>query len=94
MTEPTESLKSEIKKLVVDTLSLTDTDPETILDEPSFFTGENTITLDSIDAIELIMAVQRTFSVRLDDQNLAREIITSVNNIAHFIAAERNKDQA
>jgi acyl carrier protein len=94
MAEIPASLKSEIKKLVVDTLNLKDVDPGSILDEPSFFTGENTITLDSIDAIELIMAVQRTFGVRLDDQNVARNIITSVNNIAGFIISEREKNPA
>jgi acyl carrier protein len=92
MAEIPASLKSEIKKLVVDTLNLKDVDPENILDEPSFFSGENTITLDSIDAIELIMAVQRNYGVRLDDQNVARNIITSVNNISGFIVSEREKN--
>jgi acyl carrier protein len=94
MTEIPASLKSEIKKLVVETLNLKDVDPETILDEPSLFSGENTITLDSIDAIELIMAVQRNYSVRLDDQNLARSIIASINSISGFITEEKAKNKA
>lgn len=94
MTEISAPLKSEVKKLIVDTLNLNDVDPETILDEPSLFTGENTITLDSIDAIELIMAVQRTYSVRLDDQNLARSIMNSVQTISTFIVEEQAKVKA
>jgi acyl carrier protein len=94
MAEIPTSLKSEIKKLVVETLNLKDVDPETILDEPSLFSGENTVTLDSIDAIELIMAVQRNYSVRLDDQNLARSIIASVNSISGFITEEKAKNKA
>ncbi len=93
MTEIPAQLKSEVKKLVVDTLKLQDVDPETIQDEPSLFSGENTITLDSIDAIELIMAVQKTYGVRLDDQNLARSIMNSVNSISAFIVEEQAKQK-
>ena len=78
---------------MVDTLKLQDVDPETIQDEPSLFSGENTITLDSIDAIELIMAVQKTYGVRLDDQNLARSIMNSVNSISAFIVEEQAKQK-
>lgn len=88
-----ETLKLEIKNLVVETLNLKDVEPTTILDDPSLFTGENTITLDSIDAIELIMAVQRTYDVRLDDQNLARTIMNSINSICEFIITEKAKQE-
>lgn len=93
MTEVTAELTSEVKKLIVETLNLKEVDPATILDEPSLFTGENTITLDSIDAIELIMAIQRTYSVRLDDQNLARSIMNSVQSISTFIVEEQAKNK-
>lgn len=84
MTDQTE-LKLSIKKMIVETLGLQDVDPSTILDDKSLFTGENTITLDSIDGIELIMAIQRNYSVRLDDQNLARNILNTVDTMAAFI---------
>lgn len=93
MIEIPASLKSAVKKLVVDTLKLEGVDPETILDEPSLFSGENTITLDSIDAIELIMAVQRDFEVRLDDQNLARSIMNSIDSISAFLVQEQAKNK-
>lgn len=94
MNEIPASLKSEIKKLVVETLKINDVDPESLLDEPSLFSGENTITLDSIDAIELIMVIQKTYNVRLDDQNLARTIMNSVNSIAAFIVEEQAKNKS
>ncbi len=85
-------LKSDVKKLIVETLNIKDVDPETIQDEPSLFSGENSLTLDSIDAIELIMAVQRTYNVRLDDQNLARTVMNSVQTISTFIVEEQAKN--
>ena len=78
-------LKADIKKMIVDTLNMQDITPEEIEDNLPLFGGENTLGLDSIDAIELVMAVQREFKVRIDDQNLAREVLKEVNSIAEFI---------
>ena len=47
--------------------------------------------LDSIDGIEIIMAIQRKFNVRMDDQNVARFILESINTIADFVTKEQAK---
>jgi acyl carrier protein len=78
-------LKVEIKDLIIKTLNIPDITIADIDDEILLFGGENTLGLDSIDAIELVMAVQRQFNVRIDDQNLAREVLKNVNTIADFI---------
>ncbi len=84
--EVTDDLKLQIKQMIVDTLKLKDVNPPDILNDQPLFSGENIITLDSIDGIELIMAIQRHFGVRLDDQNLARNILNTVDSMAAFIA--------
>ncbi len=81
-------LKADIKKMIVETLNMQDVTPEDIEDDLPLFGGENTLGLDSIDAIELVMAVQRDFKVRIDDQNLAREVLKNVNSIADFIKSK------
>lgn len=81
-------LKADIKKMIVETLNMQDITPEDIEDDLLLFGGENTLGLDSIDAIELVMAVQRDFKVRIDDQNLAREVLKDVNSIAEFIESK------
>lgn len=81
-------LKADIKKMIVETLNMQDITPEDIEDDLPLFGGENTLGLDSIDAIELVMAVQRDFKVRIDDQNLAREVLKDVNSIAAFIKSK------
>lgn len=78
-------LKAEIKKMIIDTLNLQDITFDDIEDNLPLFGGDNTLGLDSIDAIELVMAIQRDFKVRIDDQNLAREVLIDVNSIADFI---------
>ena len=74
-------LKTEIKELIIKTLNIPDMTPADIDDDLPLFGGENTLGLDSIDAIELVMSVQKQFRVRIDDQNLAREVLKSVNSI-------------
>ena len=86
--EPTPELKLEIKKLIVDALKIQDIKPEDISDDESLFEGN--LGIDSVDALELVMALQRTYKVHIDDQNLGRFIIKSVNTIAEFVAKETN----
>ncbi len=86
MTE--ESLELRIKKLIVDALMLDDVTPEEIVDEdPLFVEG---LGLDSIDALELALAIHKEFNVKTaadDERN--REIFHSVKSLADFIRAEQ-----
>jgi acyl carrier protein len=90
--EPSPELKLGIKKMIMETLNITDVKPEDVDDEKPLFGSDNALTLDSVDAIEIIMALQRTYSVRIADQSLARYVIRSVNSIAEFILAEQEKN--
>lgn len=85
----TNYLKLQIKKMIVNTLNLNDVNPEDIDDDKNLFSGENIITLDSVDGLELIMVIQRDYGVKLDDQNVARDIVNSVNNIVNFIISQK-----
>ena len=92
--EPSPELKLEIKKLIMETLNITDIDPEKVDDEKPLFGSDNALTLDSVDAIEIIMALQRTYGVRIADQSLARYVIRSINSIAEFIITEQEKNKS
>jgi acyl carrier protein len=82
--EPTPELKLEIKKLILDTLKIRDVTPEEVVDAENLFEGK--LKIDSVDALELAMALQRQYGVHIDDQNLGRFIIKSVDSIAEFVA--------
>ena len=90
--EPSAELKLEIKKMIMETLNITDINPQDVDDEKPLFGSDNALTLDSVDAIEIIMALQRNYGVRITDQSLARYVIRSVNSIAEFILAEKEKN--
>ena len=82
------ALEQAIKALIIEALDLEDITPADIqTDEPLFDGG---LGLDSIDALELGMALQAKFSVSIDaeDEN-TREYFRSVGNLARFVAANQ-----
>ncbi len=86
----TDTLEERLKALIVDTLALEDVDPQSIeTDAPLFGEG---LGLDSIDALELALAIHTEFGVRTkeNDEN-NREYYHSVKSLADFIRAEQAK---
>jgi acyl carrier protein len=90
---PAPELKLEIKKLILETLKISDVKPEDIDNSISLFENNPVVQLDSVDALEIVMALQRTYGVHIDDQNIGRFIIKSVDTMAEFIAKEKAKAQ-
>jgi acyl carrier protein len=89
MADATPELKQEIKELIIEALKLSDITPADIKDDASLFEGEDSLNIDSVDALEIVMALQRKYGVRIDDKNPGRFIIKSVDTIADFVARER-----
>lgn len=81
-------LEQQIKELIIDSLSLEDATPEDIDSAaPLFATG---LGLDSIDALELGLALQKRFGVTLSgDSEETRRHFSSVRALAAFVAAQR-----
>jgi acyl carrier protein len=81
-------LELEIKGLIIEALALEDTMPDDIdAAEPLFGEG---LGLDSIDALEIAMAIEERFGVALDDDPDAnRERFASVKSLATFVAQNR-----
>ena len=67
------------------TLNIEDVSAEEILDDVSLLSGENSITIDSIDVLEVVVAIQKQFQVKIQDQNHARLIVDTIDTIAEFI---------
>lgn len=90
---PSKKLKREIKKLIIESLKIPDITPDEIQDSASLFEENNVLQIDSVDALEIVMALQRKYGVHIDDQNLGRFIIKSVDTIAEFVAKEQAKEK-
>ena len=87
MSEPSANLKEEIKRAIVRSLRLPMA-PEDIEDDISLF-GEG-LGLDSIDVLELVLEIERTFGVSITDEQTGAKVLRSVNTIADYITVAKN----
>ena len=82
-------LKQEIKQLIIDSLGLEDLTPADIGDEEALF-GDSGLGLDSVDALELGLAVQKHFGFQLDGESQAlRDSFANVSTLAAFVQKQR-----
>jgi len=88
MDSDAKTLNREIKQLIIDALKISGVSPDEIEDGAPIF-GNPQLGLDSLDAVELFVALQKTYGVKIDDQNLARDVLQSVDRIAEFVRANR-----
>ena len=80
-----EEIRNKLKVLLVDQLSLEDIKPEDIKDDEILF-GEG-LGLDSLDAVEIVVLLQRNFGLEVKDMNKGREIFYSLDTLARYVAA-------
>lgn len=86
--QPQSDLEKEVAELIVDVLNLEDVDADDIeADAPLFGEG---LALDSIDALELALAITQKYSVQLkaDDANV-KEIFSSLRSLSAYVAEHR-----
>ena len=84
-----ENLKETLKQQIIEVLSLEDMTPADIADDIALF--NDGLGLDSIDALELIVLMERNYGIKLKDPAEGREILKSVNTMAAYIAEHRTK---
>ncbi|WP_146849738.1 phosphopantetheine-binding protein [Brevifollis gellanilyticus] len=77
------NLRQRIKEVMASELMLEVSVDEIADDAPLF--GPNGIGLDSVDALQLVVAIEKHFKLKISDQTKAREILHSVDSIAQAI---------
>ncbi|HEY2294633.1 MAG TPA: phosphopantetheine-binding protein [Thermoanaerobaculia bacterium] len=83
MSEAVAATSDRIKRLIVESLNLEGMRPEMIEDEAPLF-GEG-LGLDSVDALELVVALEKEFGIRIKSQEIGREVFSSVSTLSQFI---------
>ena len=85
-----EEMKTKLKDMIIEELHLEDLNPGNIDDDAPLF-GEG-LGLDSLDALQLAVAVEEHFGVRINDETEGRSAFSSVAALAKFIAkGQRNQ---
>lgn len=82
-------LKRELKELIIRAANLDDVTPEEIEDDqPLFVEG---LGLDSIDALELSVALEAQYGINISDSDTAKAAFASIDALAHFVSEQRIK---
>jgi acyl carrier protein len=82
-----EELILDLKKQLIEALNLEDITPEEIdTNAPLFGDG---LGLDSIDALEIILILEKYYGIKIDDPKAGAQIFYSVKTIADFVVANR-----
>ena len=75
----TAELKTQIKHLLVENLML-QSQPEEIADDLPLF-GPGSLGLDSVDALQLVVALDKNYGLKIPDPEAAKKVLQSVNTI-------------
>jgi acyl carrier protein len=81
-------LYDRIKRMIVKAVKLKIA-PESIENTKPLF-GPEGVGLDSIDALELVITLEKEFGARIPDSNIGRKVLVSVETIAKFIQEKNN----
>ena len=84
-----EELKHKLKEQIIEYLNLIDYTPEMLYDEEPLF-GES-LGLDSIDSLELIVLIEREYGIKINSTTEGRKILGNVNIITDFIIENQSK---
>lgn len=89
MLEPSGDLIEKIKQLIIQRLKLVEMTPEMIeIDAPLFGEG---LGLDSIDALELVLGLEKEFGVIIPDAEVGKRVFQSVRTMTQYILEQQEK---
>ena len=99
MANPEEDKKAklahELKCMIIERLKLEDIKPEDVSDNDPIF--DEGLGLDSLDALDLVLLLEKEFNIRITDPQQARNILSTINTLADYIldhgSVELDKDE-
>jgi acyl carrier protein len=79
-----QELEQELKRIIIEACNIPDA-PEDFPSESPLIGPESPLDLDSLDAVEVVVVVQKHFGVRIGGEDSSREVLASVNTLADYI---------
>lgn len=87
-----DAFKTQLKALIVEALNLEDIQPEDIADDmPLMASG---LGLDSIDALELVVRLEKEYGLKIKNSEEARQALTDINSLAAFLESKRAQQRS
>ena len=83
-----EDLINQLKGQIIESLNLDGVKPESIKSDAPLF-GDQGLGLDSIDALELIVLMEKNYGIKLKDPKMGKQIFSSVQSMAEYVEKTR-----
>ncbi len=80
-------LSQQLKKIIIEELNLEDVEAAEINDDDPLF-GDEGLGLDSLDAVELVVLIQKHFQVEIKDMEEGKVALASISSLVDFIEAK------
>jgi len=86
-----EQLINSLKEKVIAALNLPDVSADDLQSDSPLF-GEDGLGLDSVDALELVVMLEKEYEIFIDDKVEVKKVFFSIDSIADFIIANKNQN--
>ena len=83
-----ETLIAELREMIFTTCNVEDVDSDELGPDDPLTGPDSVLGLDSIDAVEIVVEVQKKYDVRIGGKEISREILTSLRTLADFLIGE------
>ena len=83
-----EELMQKLKEQIIEQLNLEDLEPEDIGEDDPLF-GDDGLGLDSIDALELIVLLEKEYGIKIENPKDGQKIFYSIRTMAEFIESHK-----
>lgn len=85
-----DNLEQELVAMLVEACRVPDPLPTDISPDAPLIGPDSPFGLDSLDAVEVVVAVQRKYNVRIESQESSRQVLQSLRTLADYIRRHRN----
>ena len=80
-----DDLEKELIEMIIEVCNITDPVPEDLSPDDPLIGSESPLGLDSLDAVELVVAVEKKYNIRIGSQERSRKIFRSLKTLANYI---------
>jgi acyl carrier protein len=88
-----DELEKELLELIVEVCNITDPVPEDLSPDDQLIGDESPLGLDSLDAVEIVVAIEKKYHIRIGSQQTTRKIIKSLKTLADHVRSQTGATQ-
>lgn len=81
----------ELMEMIVEICNIPQPLPENFSEDSPLIRPESLLGLDSLDGVEIIVSVQKKYNVRIDNQQIGREVLSTLKSLSEFIKNSLNQ---